>query len=475
MSSVAEFLSRRRGLQRIYRRLAHHRILLVIGLILGLSMFMVLLNDTARDFLAKKVWPPLKRDYVPWFVGGVLGSLVASVALMFLRDRPAWQDDVGSLKKAFADLETRVDRALRTADVERFERILKELETRAVFALQRYESLLDRLPEAIGGAFTKSLFSYHPTTSERIAQILSSQTAAMFHRHCRRVAVETAADTYHLRGIKTLQVSAQSCDVWELRFHSTWTWINDSQVTQMPLRDLTFVISAPTGAWEAFGTNAKVDLDDARAASDEFFRTRNLVGTTLKHPQDDAEASRFYRLDLADVDKLWGLESVDIKVGGKRLRTIRRAEMEETKEPVLPVLVYRALRLPPRAREEPLEVGGRLVVEYTGGLCLPVAESGAAEMVFGALVYPPSDVVTGSYSLTMIYAKENCEIDRENSGCFYLHERRLGSWLLNPANTDPGLPPGFRAGRGEEICRLLIEEPLTELHEVRLLWKGKRR
>ena len=69
----------------------------------------------------------------------------------------------------------------------------------------RYETLLERLADAVGGSFPRSLFSYLPVASGKIAAILGDEVRERHSRFYNRVIIRDATDWYSLKGIKNLK------------------------------------------------------------------------------------------------------------------------------------------------------------------------------------------------------------------------------------------------------------------------------
>lgn len=355
---------------------------------------------------------------------GVLTGLFSSFAATLLYSRvqkETWQrdivplkDEVAGIRRAVTDATVALGRIRDDADA-----IKGDLSAQLAAVRQDHDALLKGLVPAIGGSFTKSLFAFHPMSSEQIARILSVETDRLYRRHHKRVIVTKAKDTYAIKGVKRL--AGDPKPVWWLEFHVMWEWLNDSKVTKHPLDDFLLIAVANEEALNDFAYQSEADRVAQHERLAEFLRDReNIVRSTIENPLDDgkqipaglmSEVFTIRRIDISQDEVSHSLEFKD-------LRRIPSTE--------LPVGVYSAFSLPPL--NLPLPVGGRLVVEYVGQICLS-ADAVADGQYFGFMGFPPSDVIGNQYDLTLLYPPEvsldgktiALDVVAERSGCQFIH------------------------------------------------------
>ena len=375
-----------------------------------------------------------------WLLGGFIASLCASATIIYFVDKAVWAKDVGLLRGELQGLKERVDKNA-----------------------TEYEALLNRLPPALGGPFTSSLFQFYPHTSESIAKILSEQTCQLYRRHCRRVVVLDAADTYRLSGVEEVTIEGRKYPVWRMHFHCTWTWYNDSQVTQTPLHDFELLVMAPEVAWDAFQRGVgSIESKTETQRLETFLQTRNLLRTTLEHPGGSDLC-----LPADAIDQMWKLDGFRFKQGGNA--RVGPLKMEEVPKEELPLSVYRAYRLPADARETPLERSQELVAEYYGELALPVTGTPGSQC--GTIYFPPSDVIAQEYVLSMVYPKDSITVNPSVSGCFLIDKRTHEVVTCHKPTT--ALPSGFHPKNGDEVAQISVNKtPLTDLHRIYLTWSA---
>jgi len=379
---------------------------------------------------------------------GVLSGL--TVAIIYARrQREIWKADTDDL--------TRVTRTMAED--------LRNLRS-------SYVSHLERLVDAIGGPFTNSLFAYPPFVSKGIAQILSNQADGLYKQHHQRVLVKEGRDTYLIDGLRLFADS--SIVVWSLRFHTTWTWFNDSDVTKRPLDDLVFVTAANPEALSSFTSPGSGEREEERKRLAAFYETRrNVVRATAVNPLDIAAR-------LTEITNVFNIDRVSV-VHDRKTTRFDAAQLEsingEFPEGKLPDGIYSALRLPRLPELPALEPTETMRIDYVGHFYL-AATGGAAEY-WGELTFAPSDIVADEYRLTMLCPlglrlddrEVDLEVERELSGCQYLHEP-LDKKPEKKDNADPeDVPAEFEGFRGKSAT-ITGPRPLTNLHRFSLTWTG---
>jgi hypothetical protein len=118
-----------------------------------------------------------------------------------------------------------------------------------------------------------------------------------------------------------------------------------------------------------------------------------------------------------------------------------------------------------------LPIGSQLDVEYIGRMCL-AADFGDTAIgmanCWGFITFRPSDVVGERYELALAYPtsvtlddkKFNLEVIAAASGCQLIREALEHKPTILP---DP---------KGGWIATIEVPGPLTDLHQLSLVWKG---
>lgn len=380
-------------------------------------------------------------EYVSALLGGFIASLTASVFVLLLTRREK-----------------------------------KELKEYVVNSIEEsFGRRIGALPDALGGPLTKSLLEYYPRTSRLIAQIISDITSDLYSRHYRRVAVTKGVDTYRLIEETMFSEGENECRVWQLEFHISWTWHNDTDEVLEPLKDLRFLIAAPDFAVDAFltqpaGLARDLERDEIRKQRDQVRKHENVVWSTILHPGDAA-----IPVKDGDVESLYTITGVTFSMGGNAPTRVPKKHITPLPRTEMPPTVYAGFRLATDYTRVAMAVGETLTVEYKGRIGIPVRQGDGK--YHGRLEYPPSDLVAEQYTLNMVYPV-NMDVDGvpcvvspdyDESGCLYLHdmiERVRNQSAIN-------LPAGFSLGQNERAVAIERRDALTDLFNLRLLWSAE--
>jgi hypothetical protein len=400
------------------------------------------------------------------FLGGLLASIVSALLYASIVEKPVWRRDLKSLTELVSELSKDVEKVTRD-----------------------YTSLMGALPDAIGGRFTKSLFEYPPTTSRKLAEILSEQTRNWYRRHYKRVLVIYAEDVYRLCRVRETKDAARDVGgtegdmlVWELEFQTTWKWVNDCEVTAHPLGSLRIILSAPDEAIENFLTATTSERRaEQRKRFFEFTRSANMVRSLILHkniaqPLHPDVIPKLFDIHEFEVDFRKGQSSSVVCVPAARLIKLAPEEV--------PAGVYAGYRLPEDVATLPLEKGAEVIINYRGRIALPVF--GEAGEPYGMFNFPPSDVIAERYSLKLIYPEtidvqgkdRRLGIRKKDSGCWLVNERVDYKFVdidedelervVRPLPKEPALE-----ARKEHAVELVVPGPLTDLNYISILWEGK--
>lgn len=416
----------------------------VFVLILVLLAFIVCVW-IAKDLLAT-FWSSLssgKQDAIVSGVTGLLVGVLSSMVASYLFSRvqkEVWQTDIGALTAQLSNLKDQL------TDMSR-----------------EHQQLLRDLVPAIGGSFTQSLFSFHPMASKEIARILSEETDRLYGRHHKRVIVTTAKDMYT---IKDLQRFDPQTMVWSLEFHIRWKWLNDSRIAKHPLEDFLLVAVANDEALDDFSPEHESEAHKvAQRARLSDFLEKNLVKSTVVNPLD-----AWKRIPANRINEVFAVDKVYVS-DDKQTFTVDESRLRRIPDAELPIGVYAAWALPPDLNL-PLTVGARLDVEYIGHMCLLAAavEDADNKLIYrGHMTFRPSDVVGDQYELTLSYPPSvtidgkavRLSVEKENSGCQFVH----GPLVNHPQDrTD---------AKGARWAEMAVPGPLTDLHQLSLIWHGE--
>lgn len=382
-------------------------------------------------------------------VGGVLASLLGSVILYILLDRKT---------------------------VKTVHRRLEGIE-KAVSSLQKeYIHLIEGLPDAIGGRFTESLFQFPPSTSRRIATILSQEVARLYTRHYDRIVVTHAHDSYYLKEL--MEFDTQWL-VWKLAFHSEWTWKNDSQIARKPLSDFKILVTAPDAAVDSFiseGMGLK-ERDKARDELKVFKEKSNFVRSTVVNPKAQKD-----RLLNSEIDKLFGINEVLVTAKGGKPTRVTKSELillDLISGNLPSVGIYLAFQLPTEASQVTLETDEELTIAYSGWLTVPT--SSLDNKLWGWIGYPPSDLIETQYIFDIVYPNKmsangkstlvSVAPDPQKSGCFFIPEdRQIGERTDNYDHIPVAARGRYTPKEGESVWQLRVRGPLMDNHSIELEW-----
>jgi hypothetical protein len=365
---------------------------------------------------------------------GVVSSLVATIVYS-LRHKEVWEKDIAGLKQDAEDIKS-------------------YLENEVTQLRRDHDLLLNQIPAAIGGPFTNSLFAFPPMASKEIARILSDQAKDQYGRHHKRVVVKRAHDHYEIKGLKVINFAP----VWELEFRITWSWLNDSRITKSPLDDFLLVADAELEALESV-----LPDDMASKEKDDKYKERlkflegNIVRSIIVNPSNPGT---IWRGELDDV--------FEVKRVYVNTKTIPASQLQRI--PKVPIGVYAAWSLPKSDPEcnPPLPIDSELTIEYVGRMCL-AASHPDSKTYGGLMTFPPSDVISEAYELTLTYPlsiKFGAEmlslgVVRNSSGCRFVH---------GPLDYTPSVDDDPKGGC---IAKMRVRGPLTDLNQLSLTWKGE--
>jgi|GEM_PF-6467446 len=414
--------------------------------------------------------------------GGVIASLLASLMLYVFVDRPFWQRDVEDLKNG----QTAVEKGLKSLEDE-----LPKLRGSFSDAIVRYETLLDRLPTALSGNFTSSVLQYFPRTSHTIATILGDEAEAAYTRHFERVIVTQATDTYRVAGLKVLSIGDQRFLFWNLDFHVSWYWLNDSNVPRHPFQEFMLVLSAPDEAMNALlGSCPASEEEGIRHRFGEFAARQNYVRALAAHPSGVEKL-----LSPDEAGKMFTVKELTWSHRNRSASTVPQSDFVPL-ESALPPLVYGAYQMPHEMRKEVLAVNERMSVEYSGSTMIPAVSlndgygpitvlDGSEELhlrtlgkVGGSMSYSPSDMVAEKYTLNFIYPRlpapnaDNdlyVEVDRTSSRLMrrYAWDRDA---KMSAAST--ALRTRLQCADQDGLDTMVADGPFTDLCQINLVWRS---
>lgn len=413
------------------------RLVVALG---SIALLVAIINWVLPQHIKDDVWNWLTKTQNGASVLGAGVAVAAGIVSAFLYDlkkREVWRQDVDEMKEKIGEID-------------------KSLSDQLAALREDHDALLREMAPAIGGAFTQSLFQYHPMVSKEIASILSKQTNEQYGKHHRRVIVQSANDNYTVMGLRRHGASV----VWELDNHPSWSWCNDSKVTKFPLSDFLLVAAATPGALDRLLDQipniAQRKADFERRAE---FLGGNVATTIVVNPADPNEP-----IDENDLDTIFAFR--EVAVGGKR---VNAAKLERIAEESVPVGVYAAWSLPASDLDLhlPLHVNDTLTVEYSAHFSL-AAQMDADGTCWGEMLFSPSDVISSEYELTLMCPSEvefeggqfKIEPVQERSGCRLVHGP-LGN-LANIKKTSKST---------RAVIKVL--GPLTDMHQFSLTWKGE--
>jgi hypothetical protein len=336
---------------------------------------------------------------------------------------------------------------------------------------QDHETLLARLPEAIGGPFVNSVYRFYPETSATIAEILSRQSNDMYKNHFRRVVVTEADDIYWLDGAEVIAIGNVEYKMWKLKFRGVWEWLNDSQISRQPLKDFRVLFTAPNSAISQF-----VDKEALNSATDrmtreflQYLATENFLRYTIPNPAEDGK-----RLSDSQWPELAELRRMKVDKEGD-VSEIDFDELVKDQEGSIPGPIYASYQLPRRLQDMVLECEKRMTVTYEGTMYVPIVYSSSKGSASGLISFPPSDVIGDTYRFCFRHptdiaiAERNgyIKVDHQDTCIRTVHERLAEPEDLVEVNSVPGGP----LSEGEAGCLLKADDQLTTEHfEIRLGW-----
>jgi hypothetical protein len=391
-------------------------------------------------------------------VGGILGGIIATFIVTHLFEKPFWEEKFNELK------EVNIDAA------EKYEELSNDYKKLS----EKNDVLLERLPEAIGGPFTESLFKYPTVVSEGLAQILSKLTDKWYQQYHKRVLVSHAEDVYKIIKINTIEnagvnIEGDSMAVWELDFLSTWDWVNDSSIVKYPLHDFMIVVSAPDEAIENLldGITTQ-DRKNERKKFFDFIRNKNMVRSIVLH-KDITQ-----RLSGQAVSQMLSIGELDIKWGNKKADSIKFENFESVPHEDLLPGIYNIYKLPKNYADKPLEPGQEVAIRYRGRISVPVHTESNHRT--GKLFLSFPDLIAEGYTLTLNYPEsaeleglgKSVKIVEDKSGIWFGYER------LNqpqPVIRTGMLHEKFAPKKGEAIMQLSRSKHLTDLNYIIMCWE----
>jgi hypothetical protein len=390
--------------------------------------------------------------------GGILGGIIAAFIFTHLYEKQFWDQKFKELKEVNRDA------------AEKYEELANNYKELS----EKNDALLKKLPEAIGGPFTKSLFKYPAVVSNELAEILGKLTDEWYQQYHKRVLVSKAEDTYKIVRVNKIEnagrgMEEDSMEVWELEFLSTWTWSNDSEVVKYPLRDFMVAVTAPDVAIENLleGSTSSI-IERKRKEFFSFIRSKNIVRSIILHKDVMQELSEQAIPQMISI-KEFGIDWGDVG----RFDSIKFENFENVEE--IPRGVYNAYKLPDDHANKPLEPKQSVAITYRGMISIPVINESNNRM--GKLFLPFPDLIAEQYILTLNYPKnvklegidKSVKIVEDKSGIWFGYER-----LTQPRSLvegDSPIPTEFRPENGEDAMRLKSYGPLTDLNYSIMYWE----
>ncbi len=351
---------------------------------------------------------------------------------------------------------------------------------------ENVEYLLGKLPDAIGGGFTKNLFEYHPSMSKAIAEYLSQNVQLSYKNNFERINVESAYDSYRIKRI----VEWKGQSLWELEFITEWVWFNDSEMAKYPLRGFKIVLSAPVDSFYSFSRKfSRVSREKEKRVEKqvkEYYSNNNIIRSYIENPENPSE-----KLDIEDVNELFSIKSIsfdDDNGFDKELFVECKDEKGQLKlsESLLDIpeaLIYKEFLLHPEVADYKLEKGKKLAVKYSGVIKLPVFKEN--DKIIGKLDYPPSDIVSKEYSVLIQYPdvlpfgerEMKIEIMHDRSG-LYDNSNDFLNLIGRRPKFDSG-PLSFENSQdSEKAMQLHVSNhskehmPLSENKQMKCVWKA---
>jgi len=322
------------------------------------------------------------------------------------------------------------------------------------------------------------MFYYHPRASAEVARVLSQEMSRSYVKYYQRVMVKRARDVYKINGLEHVTLREErSLAVWRTVFDVEWDWENDSRVPQYPLEDFVILISAPSYAVDNFHYESEAKRKSAQKKYDEFTgATHNYVKSTVTNPFKPNELIT----EPEVLNQVIAITSITIAKGQTDEQTFPFSALVEQDPATLPIGIYRALRLPGNLKESlrTLEVGEKMSVEYQGTIALTALTDD--DWFGGEISHSPSDIISGSYELTVVHPKKillegrayNWQNDILRSGCQYLHE----PFRHQPRTDDHAmdLPQHMRPDPAtQSSARIIVKnEALTDMHNLALRWSA---
>lgn len=440
--------------------LKDHRLIAVI-VILFLFLILLLLSNPQwvtifLQWLAENANPILQL-----LVGGILGGIIAASIFNLLFGKQVWEKKFDELKITLQN------------EIKKYE----DLSNNYNELSKKNDILLENLPKAIGGPFTKSLFKYPTNVSKELAEILSNLTDEWYQQYHKRVLVNWAEDTYKIVQINKIENAGrdkkgEGMEVWELEFLSTWNWVNDSGIAKYPLRDFMIVVSAPDEAIENLlpGKTTSIRKSQRKKFFD-FIRSKNIVRSIIPHKNVIQPLSKQAIPQMLSIDGLdigWGND------GGSK--TIEFEDFEDVPSEDIPHGVYNAYKLPGKYADKPLEPRQEVTITYRGRISIPVRNG--SNHCTGKLFLSFPDVIAKKYTLSLNYPKsaklkglgKSVKIAEDKSGIWFGYERLNPPQSLSRKDSSI-LPTNFAPKEGEDIVQLNISKPLTDLNYVLMYWE----
>ena len=393
-------------------------------------------------------WESIQSQPRVWdYLAQILTGISVGVLAGWLSNR--WQrNQLGNLRRSLASLEHRVQKA--------------------------GEDARESIPAALAGPFTQSLWSYHPYSSQAVVRILSDVTKDVFSKNWQRTIVTEGRDLYRITGIRAIPWPAErTAHVWDLDYRIEWTWKNDSQVEKNPVNDLIILVTSPIEAVRNFGEDpARASARYQRVIDGHLNRIVIPVSNPLARDQPLPQELR------ARLETLFKIESFEFTPDGPPVN-VPGGELERV--PINSPGVYLALRVPSAYSERlGLGVGKSMSVAYSGTTTAEVDPTEKSKL-WGALVYPPSDIGGSRFVLGLLHPEElefegykyRLSLERKRSNCRYVHEP--AEIFANPDDMGNDLPKTFKPMDGvSKLAAIRIgENPLTYLHLLSVYWQAE--
>lgn len=287
---------------------------------------------------------------------------------------------------------------------------------------------LARLHQSVIEGFPEKVWTYHPKASKEVSRFFCDQNKVFFQSYGGSILIIKAKDTYRIRRDIDRFVSTNGVQtpLWHLDFKIYWKWKNDSSIARLPLSDLAIIVAAPIEAVEG-GGRGRTGESTVEEYKKETGRFSNRLMSIIPNPREYGEL--LSEEEQGRLEELFKVNKLSCRVGSGPWKPL---ELEDRTLEVTPHAgIYQLKTIPwSAAKKITLREGDEMEVLYEGETTATVDQE---EGVWGAVRYPPSDVVqggeNGGYDLEVIYpetivysgSEKRIEIDDKRSHCRHVH------------------------------------------------------